>query len=214
MKRWRLLGVLVAATGLAAVGVPAATADAATTTVRSGMKITVDETIVTSTSCTLGAVISTSKALTAGHCGNVGQVVYSASGARVGTITANRITRQLDIAVITLAPRVASQQDAIDWDASFWRGQAVSKAGITTGYGQGVITEPRPVLRRAYGFSLAPPFVNQHATYSVDTTLRSEAGDSGAGVRDGRGRVVGILSSGDERSTAIAPVSKLPRDLR
>ncbi|WP_312035790.1 hypothetical protein [Gordonia paraffinivorans] len=190
------------------------TADAAAPQVRSGMKISVDETLVTSYSCTLGAVVSQSKALIAGHCGKVGQPVYDKSGTTIGKITANQITRKLDIAVITLAPRAVVRQDVIAWDSSFWKGQKLSKSGITTGFGTGAVVEPAPTLRTSRGFTLAPPFLNEHATYSVKTTLRSESGDTGAGVRDANGRIVGILSSGADDYTNIAPVSRLPQALR
>ncbi|MBY4572759.1 hypothetical protein ACN94_03970 [Gordonia paraffinivorans] len=212
MKRWRFLAVLTATAGL--VVAPAVTADAAVPKVRAGMEINVDETLITASSCTLGAVVSETKALTAGHCGKVGQVVYDRGGAPIGKITANEITRKLDIAVITLASHVATKLDVVGWNAVLEAGQPISKFGITTGHGTGQIIDSRPELITSQGFSLAPPFFLEQDTYSVKTTLRSQSGDSGAGVRDADGRVVGILSSGDDEHTFIAPVSRLPMRLR
>ncbi|AZG45108.1 chymotrypsin family serine protease [Gordonia insulae] len=212
--RIKMLVALVL-TALGVVAAPAVTADAAAPSVRSGMRISVDQSIVTEAHCTLGAVISRSKAITAGHCGNVGQVVRDNAGVRIGTISANRITRRLDIAVIALAPRTRVQRDVIDWTSTFRQGGAVSKAGVTTGFGRGVVTDPKPTLRTARGFSFAPPFLIEYPTYSVRSDLLSRSGDSGAGVRDASGRVVGILSAGSsDRNTLIAPVSMLPRHLR
>ncbi|ASR05373.1 trypsin-like peptidase domain-containing protein [Gordonia rubripertincta] len=210
--RIRALTALGASAAL--VSTPAVVADAATPTVRSGMEISIDDTVVTSNSCTLGAVISAKKALTAGHCGVVGRAVHDRTGKRIGTITANRVAQRLDIAVIGLVPRTAARIDPVDWNAKFGRGQLVWKSGITTGYGTGKVTDPAEVLRTSHGFSLAPPFLTSHESYSVQTSLRSESGDSGAGVRDSRGRVVGILSSATLEGTVVVPVSRLPRALR
>ncbi|MBA5846503.1 trypsin-like serine protease [Gordonia amicalis] len=210
--RFRALLALGASTAL--VAAPAAVADAAVLTVRSGMAVSIDDSLVTANSCTLGAVISRTKALTAGHCGDVGRPVYDQKGHRIGTITANRIARQLDIAVIRLAPRVSARIDTVDWDAKFHRGQLVWKSGITTGYGTGKVTDPAEVLRTSHGVSLTPPFLTSHDSYSIQTSLRSESGDSGAGVRNSRGQVVGILSSATIEGTVVVPVSRLPRALR
>lgn len=210
--RFRVLMALGASTALLAA--PAVVADAAVITVRSGMAISIDDTVVTSNSCTLGAVISRKKALTAGHCGDVGRPVFDHKGNRIGTITANRVARQLDIAVISLAPRASVRVDRVDWDARFHRGQLVWKSGITTGYGTGRVTDPAEVLRTSHGFSVAPPFLTSHDSYSILTSLRSESGDSGAGVQNSRGLVVGILSSATIEGTVVVPVSRLPRTLR
>ncbi|WP_232716860.1 trypsin-like peptidase domain-containing protein [Gordonia metallireducens] len=210
--RFRALTALGVSAAL--VTTPAVAADAATPTVRSGMAINIDDTVLTSNSCTLGAVISAKKALTAGHCGAVGRAVHDRTGRKIGTITANRIGQRLDIAVVGLAPRTSARIDTVDWDAKFHRGQLVWKSGITTGYGTGKVTDPAEVLRTSHGFSLAPPFLTSHDSYSVQTSLRSESGDSGAGVRDSRGRVVGILSSATLEGTGVVPVSRLPRALR
>ncbi|MEO9329481.1 trypsin-like serine protease [Gordonia aurantiaca] len=206
------MAVLTATAGL--VASPAVTADAAVPKVRAGMEINVEETLITASSCTLGAVVSQRKALTAGHCGKVGQVVYDRAGVPIGKITANESARKLDIAVITLAPRVSTKPDVVDFDAVLQAGQPISKYGITTGRGTGQIVDPRPELITSHGFSLAPHFFLEQATHSVKTTLRSQGGDSGAGVRDADGRVVGILSSGDDKYTFFAPVSRLPQRLR
>lgn len=210
--RFRALTALGASAAL--VTTPAVVADAATPTVRSGMAISIDDTVLTSNSCTLGAVISAKKALTAGHCGAVGRAVHDRTGKRIGTITANRIGQRLDIAVVGLAPRTSARVDAVNWDARFHRGQLVWKSGITTGYGTGKVTDPAEVLRTSHGFSLEPPFLTSHDSYSIQTSLRSESGDSGAGVRNSHGQVVGILSSATIEGTVVVPVSRLPRALR
>ncbi|MCH5641791.1 MULTISPECIES: S1 family peptidase [unclassified Gordonia (in: high G+C Gram-positive bacteria)] len=214
MRMKFLAGALLSVGAL--VAAPAVTAEAAPAlTVRSGMEIDVEETIVTASECTLGAVLSPRKALTAGHCGEVGRGVYDARGNRIGTITANRIAKGLDIAVITLVPRARVQIDRINWSGQFFRGQPVSKNGVTTGFGRGVVTDPKPTKRTARGFVYAPPFLLQHSTISIRTSLLSKAGDSGSGVRDASGRIVGIVSSGaSDRATAVAPVSYLPGYLR
>lgn len=91
----------------------------------------------------------------------------------------------------------------------------VTKNGVTTGFSRGVVTDPKPTKRTARGIVWAPPFLLQHSTVSVRTNLLSKAGDSGSGVRDASGRIVGILSSGSsDRNTAVAPVSMLPGYLR
>lgn len=214
MRRRFMAGVLLSVGMLAAA--PAVTAEAApATTVRSGMEIDVEESILTQSKCTLGAVVSPTRAITAGHCGEVGRAVYNARGTRIGTISANRITKGLDIAVIRLAPRQRVQVDRIDWNAGFFRGQVATKNGVTTGFSRGVVTDPKPTKRTARGIVWAPPFLLQHSTVSVRTNLLSKAGDSGSGVRDASGRIVGILSSGSsDRNTAVAPVSMLPGYLR
>ncbi|RPA10346.1 hypothetical protein EEB19_09125 [Gordonia sp. OPL2] len=208
------VAVAVLLSALTIGAAPAVSAQAATPMVRSGMAIEVDDTIVTSARCTLGAVLSRTKAITAGHCGDVGQGVFDGSGTRIGTISANQITRRLDIAVIRLAPRSRVVVDTVNWTSGFWRGQKVTKRGVTTGFGSGVITDPRPTVRTAQGFSFAPPFLIRQATVSVRSTLVSQSGDSGAGVRDAAGRVVGILSAGSGSDTLVAPVSALPASLR
>ena len=161
-----MAGVLLSVGMLAAA--PAVTAEAApATTVRSGMEIDVEESILTQSKCTLGAVVSPTRAITAGHCGEVGRAVYNARGTRIGTISANRITKGLDIAVIRLAPRQRVQVDRIDWNAGFFRGQVVTKNGVTTGFSRGVVTDPKPTKRTARGIVWAPPFLLQHSTVSV-----------------------------------------------
>ncbi|MGC5246088.1 trypsin-like serine protease [Gordonia sp. DT219] len=212
--RIKLLAALVlGAVGL--VAAPVATAQAAVPTVRSGMAINVDETIVTSTSCTLGAVVSPSKALTAGHCGHVGQVVYTDQGDVIGKITANQITRGLDIAVISLAPHTRAQLDSVAWGAAITKGERVTKMGVTSGFSAGTIADPKPTMRTAYGYSFAPPFLLQNSTVSVRAVLFSREGDSGSGIRDAGGNVVGILSAGaSDNDTLVAPVSLLPAGLR
>ncbi|MDL9939038.1 hypothetical protein QSJ18_20035 [Gordonia sp. ABSL1-1] len=212
-KKFLAAAVLVAGMVTAT---PAVTAEAApAVSVRSGMLIYVDETIITESKCTLGAVISPVKAITAGHCGEVGRSVYDNQGRKIGRISANRITKGLDIAVIRLVPRARVAVDTINWRSGFFRGQVVTKRGVTTGFTRGVISDPTPKRRTANGISFAPPFLVRHATVSVRANLRSAAGDSGAGIRDANGAIIGILSSGSsERSTAFAPVKLLPQYLR
>ncbi|WP_168697947.1 trypsin-like peptidase domain-containing protein [Gordonia paraffinivorans] len=210
----RLRALTSVGAALAVVGGPAAIADAAPPTVRSGMQISIDETILTVNNCTLGAVISRGKALTAGHCGALGRAVRDRHGNRIGTVAANHVGRKLDVAVISLAPRAEIRVDEIDWQPGFVRGQVVTKNGIATGSGRGKVTDPVPAVRTSAGFSLAPPFVDVHESYTISTTLRSEMGDSGAGVRNARGRVVGILSSGTADGARVVPLSKLPKALR
>ncbi|RPA58583.1 hypothetical protein EF294_15595 [Gordonia oryzae] len=204
---------VLSAAGL--VAAPVASAQAAAPTVRSGMEINVDETIITATSCTLGAVVSPTKALTAGHCGHVGQEVYDEHGVTIGRITANRITKGLDIAVIRLGRNTRAQIDSIGWSAPITKGERVTKNGVTTRFSAGTITDPKPKMRTAYGYSFAPPFLLQNTTISVRALLRSAEGDSGSGIRDAQGNVIGILSAGSsDTDTLIAPVSLLPANLR
>lgn len=213
--RVKLIAALVLS-ALALVVAPVATAQAApATAVRSGMKIEVDQSIVTSAVCTLGAVVSAKKAITAGHCGNVGQTVYTDRGVAIGRITANRINRGLDIAVIRLARNTRAQIDVVAWGSGFSKGEWLSKRGVTTGYTTGRVIDPKPTVRSAWGFTFAAPFLLRHTTASIRAQIRSAEGDSGSGVRDSSGRVVGILSAGaSSNDTLIAPVSLLPANLR
>ncbi|GAA1458410.1 hypothetical protein GCM10009619_15520 [Williamsia maris] len=189
-------------------------AAAATPQVRSGIEIDIDDTVFTTAVCTLGAVITPSKAVTAGHCGEVGKSVYDRNGVRIGSITANLLSRQADLAVISLARGVHGRVDAVDYASRFDRGQPVSKNGATSGFTTGYVTDPAFRKRVARGFVLRPPFLEAHTTVTVDSRLRSVSGDSGAGIRSG-GRIVGILSSGTDRDdTAFAPLSLLPPRLR
>lgn len=207
------IGVLLSMTALLAA--PAVTAQAAGPVVQSGMAIDVEETFITVGSCTLGGVLSQTRAITAGHCGQPGKAVYNSDGARIGSIGANRMDLGLDIAVVNLAPNVRVQVDSFDWSGSFYDGQVVSKAGITTGFTQGVVTNPVPTKRNIHGFSLAPPFLINAPTYSVDTNLHSKPGDSGSGIRDANGNIIGILSAGaTDNDTLFAPISMLPAHLR
>ncbi|MFT4042850.1 MAG: hypothetical protein QM673_06775 [Gordonia sp. (in: high G+C Gram-positive bacteria)] len=213
MKPTALLATVLGAV-IVALGVAPPPARAAALTVRSGIEIEVHQTLVTSSECTLGAVVSRVTALTAGHCGNVGQQVYNGAGRRVGTIVANRINRGLDIAVIRLAPATQVMLDAIDWSPSLRRGQPVTKFGVNSGFGRGVIIDPTPRMRGARGISLAPPFLILRDTVSVRSSLLARSGDSGSGVRDSSGRVIGIVSAGTETETLVAPVSLLHGHLR
>ncbi|GAB18607.1 hypothetical protein GOEFS_059_00420 [Gordonia effusa NBRC 100432] len=213
--RARFLASAILATAVAATA-PVAVAQAAPATpVRSGMEIRLPETPLTDAKCTLGVVVSPSRAYTAGHCGDVGKAVYTAKGKRIGTVTSNLgNTRHLDIAVITLARGTRAQVDAIDWSGRFVKGQRINKSGVTTGYTRGVITNPRAVLRGSHGFTLAPPFLKLHDGYSISATLRSAQGDSGGPIRNSSGRIVGILSGGSGSTTIFAPISRVPGYLR
>ncbi|MFW0792160.1 trypsin-like serine protease [Gordonia sp. CPCC 205333] len=200
-----------------AVTTPTAVAQAAPTTpVRSGMEINLPETPFTAAKCTLGVVISPSRAYTAGHCGDVGKAVYNTKGKRIGRITANLgNTRHLDIAVITLARGTSARVDAVDWSGRFAKGQPVTKFGVTTGRGRGVITNPKAKLRGAHGFSLAPPFLKLQDTFSISASLRAAPGDSGGPIRNSSGAVIGIMSTSNGNSAStFAPVSRVPGYLR
>lgn len=211
--RVSLFATLALAAGL--IAAPTAAAQAAPTTdVRAGMEIRVPESIITDAECTLGAVLSRTQALTAGHCGNPGQAVYNAADKRIGTIRSNLVGTRLDVAVVRLAPGTNAHVDDIDWSGRFVTGQRISKDGVTTGHTAGQITDPKPTLRHSHGFSLAPPFLKNDTTYSVAGRLRSDSGDSGAGIRDGAGRVIGILSAGSGGETVFAPLSRIPANLR
>lgn len=212
----RVLGV-VASVGVVAsilTGMGAGSAAAAGPVVFSGMRIETVDTPVTVATCTLGAVITPTRAVTAGHCGAVGKTVYTRSGVRLGRITTNLIGRHVDIAVITLAPGVRGRVDALDYTGRYVRGQAVSKQGASSGFSASRITDPVLRNRTARGYVLRPPFLELQTTLTVDTQLHSIAGDSGSGVRS-HGRVVGILSSNTANGhTAFAPLALIPPRLR
>ncbi|NMO01889.1 trypsin-like peptidase domain-containing protein [Gordonia sp. TBRC 11910] len=205
----------VLATALVAVA-PVAVAQAAPSTpVRSGMDIRIPQSIITDAKCTLGAVVSPTRAYTAAHCGATGKPVYNPDGARIGTITSNLGTsRHLDVAVITLVPGTSARVDAVDFSGHLVKGQSVSKYGVTTGLTRGTVLDPTPELLDAHGFSFAPPFLTLQETYSISTTLRSSEGDSGGGVRNSSGSVIGILSAGTGKMTTFAPLSRVPGYLR
>ncbi|GAB09532.1 hypothetical protein GOARA_043_00070 [Gordonia araii NBRC 100433] len=210
---------------------------APTAPVTSGMEIRTEKVLVdfgagqlvTPSKCTLGAVISPSRALTAGHCGKRGTKVYNAQRRKIGTITANLIGRRADIGVIALVPGLRVRVDSIDWGSRVAAGSPVSKSGITTGLTRGVVLDPRPKLARAVecppltpseACRVLPPalLVNQ-STYVVATNFRSRPGDSGSGVRNGSGQVVGIVSSipADPKAkqrSFYAPVALVPGHLR
>lgn len=214
-RRIAIGGAAAVISALGAVSLPVSVAQAAPVSVSSGMEINIDETLITVASCTLGAVVSPTTALTAAHCGTTGEAVFDSSGDQIGTITANLIGRQADIAVITLAPDVRAAVDPIDWSPGFYQGQAVSKDGISTGKTVGTVTDPTLTLRTAHGFSLAPPFFLTQSTLSIGTNIHSVSGDSGSGIRDADGDVVGILSSGATADdTQFTPVSLVPETLR
>ncbi|GAB09533.1 hypothetical protein GOARA_043_00080 [Gordonia araii NBRC 100433] len=221
------------AVGMAA---PAAAAPAAGgATITSGMEIRRPTTIITESKCTLGAVVSNTRALTAGHCGKRGEKIYTVKGDQIGTITSNLIGRHADIAVISLVPGARVKRDNIDWGARVAQGAAVSKSGATTGLSRGVVVNAKPKLIKAVECPVPGPFaiacafappsllVNQ-STYVVETTFRSESGDSGAGVRRGDGAIVGIVSSKaigatDSKQRPLqrsyyTPVSLVPGNLR
>lgn len=195
---------------------PVATAQAvAPPAIRSGMEINVRDSIITVSGCTLGAVIAPHRALTAGHCGNVGQPVLDGKENRIGSIVANRIDQGVDIAVIALDPQLRAQVDAIDWSGSFHRGQPVTKQGVTTGFGSGTVIDPTPTMRDANGFDLAPPFLINHVTVSISSTLVARPGDSGGPIREAGGRIVGIMSAASSDNTSVfTPVAALPANLR
>ncbi len=220
--------------GLAA---PAAAAPAAgDTTIASGMEIRRPTSIITEAKCTLGAVISKTRALTAGHCGKRGEQIFTVNGDKIGTITANLIGQHADIAVISLVPDQRVKVDNIDWSAKVTNGEAVSKSGATTGLSRGSVVNAKPKMIQAVecpvpgplaiACALAPPslLVNQ-STLVVETSFRSESGDSGAGVRRGTGGpIVGIVSSKaigatDAKNHEVTrsfytPVSLVPGNLR
>ena len=63
------------------------------------------------------AVINSTRALTAGHCGKKGEDLFNTNGDKIGTITTNLISRHADIAVVTLLPGQRVKVDRIDWGA-------------------------------------------------------------------------------------------------
>lgn len=215
---------------------PAAAAPTASDpTIASGMEIRHPTSIVTEAKCTLGAVISRTRALTAGHCGKRGEEIFTVKGDKIGTVTTNLISRHADIAVITLVPGQQVKVDTIDWVAKAGQNAAVSKFGATTGLSRGVVINPKPQMIDAVecpvpgplviACAFAPPslLVNQ-STFVVETSFRSEGGDSGAGVRLGGGPIIGIVSSKaigatDAKNREITrsyytPVSLVPANLR
>ncbi|MFT3899675.1 MAG: trypsin-like serine protease [Gordonia sp. (in: high G+C Gram-positive bacteria)] len=216
------------------------------TPVYSGMEIRINKPVAdlgvavlaTASKCTLGAVVSSGRALTAGHCGKRGTKIYTKSGAQIGTVTANLIGAKADIGVISLIRGLGTRVDSIDWSSRVAKGSPVSKSGITTGTTRGTVIDPRQKLLRAVecpypnlipGSSsilcaITPPqlLVNQ-STYVVETSFKSQPGDSGSGVRNGSGQVVGIVSSipqaVDAKGNPIirsfyTPVSRVPGNLR
>ncbi|QKT06878.1 trypsin-like serine protease [Gordonia sp. X0973] len=244
----RASALLTAALAPAAVALtigmaaPAAAAPAPSgAPVYSGMEITMEKTIVdlgsyglvTPAKCTLGAVVSNRRAITAGHCGKVGTKVYNAKGGQIGTITSNLISRRADLAVITLNPGLATKVDAINWSGSIAKGAPVSKTGITTGTTRGAVVNPKPQLLTAVECPLFTPgavcavippalLVNQH-TLVIEASFQSKPGDSGSGVRNGAGQIVGIVSSiptsTDAKGRPIirsfyTPISFTPGNLR
>ena len=73
----------------------------------------------------LGAVINSTRALTAGHCGKKGEDLFNTNGDKIGTITTNLISRHADIAVVTLLPGQRVKVDRIDWGAKVKQGEPV-----------------------------------------------------------------------------------------
>lgn len=219
--------------GVAAPAMAAPSTDQAV--IASGMEIRRPTTIITEAKCTLGAVINSSRALTAGHCGKKGEDLFTVGGDKIGTITTNLIGRHADIAVVTLVPGQRVKVDRIDWGATVRQGEAVSKLGATTGLSRGVVVTPKPQLIQAVECPLPGPFtiacafappsllVNQ-STLVVEASFLSEGGDSGAGVRANGGPIVGIVSSKalaatDSNNRQVTrsfytPVSLVPRNLR
>ncbi|MFT4199858.1 trypsin-like serine protease [Gordonia sp. (in: high G+C Gram-positive bacteria)] len=216
------------------------------TPVFSGMEIRIDKpiadlgvaTLATGAKCTLGAVVNSGRALTAGHCGKRGTKIYDKKGAQIGTVTANLIGARADISIVSLVRGMSTRVDSIDWGSRVAKGSPVSKTGITTGTTRGNVVDPRQKLLTAVecpypnlvpGSSsllcaVTPPqlLVNQ-STYVVESSFKSLPGDSGAGVRNGSGQIVGIVSSipqsVDAKGNPIirsfyTPVSRVPGNLR
>lgn len=206
------MAIAIGAGGALAAG--AGNAAAAGPVVRSGMEIRTQDTVIIGAKCTLGAVLSPRRAVTAGHCGPLGDTVRDARGKVIGRIVTNQFTRRVDLAVIALAPGVRGVVDRVDYSGRYFRGQVVSKAGVRTGFTRGQVTNPRYRTVIEQGTSLRPPFLINQPIIAISTNLYSAEGDSGAGIRNANGAVTAILSGGVGGRTDVTPLSLLPANQR
>lgn len=155
--------------------------------------------------CTL-TVISTSYALTAGHCGQEGKRV-SAYGVDIGEITFNGLQRGTgyDFAKIQLKPGVSTAPQAADFSYSPRKGDVISRSNYWSDPITGSVSDP--ALR-----SVTAAF--DDTTYRVrvwTAALESYEGNSGSPIYY-RGKVVAILKGGpigNYQVTTVTPLSEM-----
>lgn len=136
----------------------------------------------TTVSCTMGFV--TEKfAYTAKHCGETGQKVFI-DNKQIGFV-AGESTRD-DLLQIKLFSKIDKKISKITYD-NVIIGEHVSKYGIKTGYTEGEITG----LPTKTNFKVNDEKRN---TIAFTTSMCVEQGDSGSGVLNNKGEIIGIVS--------------------
>lgn len=157
--------------------------------------------------CSLGPVLSKTEAVTARHCGKVGDTIFH-NQKFIGTIT--RVSKNIDISYIRVASSVNVQVNKFDNEELF-KGQAVTKRGATTGVTTGYVTKEKEELVE----------IENHVVIPVrKSNMKVNVGDSGAAVYNERGEVVGIVSAKETvggffseitpQDSYITPLSLLP----
>ena len=162
--------------------------------------------------CTLGAVLSRTKGVTASHCGFPGAKVYTTDGKVIGTMTG--FIPGSDIGFFSIN---SSAVEAIPSKLGIVPkvGDPVSKKGSTTGVTNGTIKVRNSTTVEGYRPSRATQWGLSHIEGLNDskffnnriaksrlslTDMCVRKGDSGAPVYDSAGRVVGIVSATNANS--------------
>lgn len=133
-------------------------------------------------SCTLGFVTE-NFAYTAKHCGETGQKVLI-DNKQIGFV-AGESTRD-DLLQIKLFSKIDKKISKITYD-NVTIGEHVSKYGIATGHTEGEVTG----LPTKTNFNVNDEKRN---TIAFSTNMCVEKGDSGAGVLNDKGEIIGIVS--------------------
>lgn len=132
--------------------------------------------------CSLGAILSNSHAITARHCGDVGDKIYH-NGNFLGTVT--RVNTKTDIGHIALSKDAKVVVSKLNY-APLVKGQKLYKIGRSTGKTWGIVTKDKEESR-------TPIFAKERLVR--ETTMHMAQGDSGGAVFNEKDEVVAITSA-------------------
>lgn len=133
--------------------------------------------------CSLGPIINKKQAITAVHCGDVGESLYH-NLKFIGTIA--KVSKHSDISFINLADDVNVVVNKINY-APMYAGQHIHKFGATTGESDGIVLDKVDVNYGLEGNVIVP---------MRESTMLTRKGDSGAAVYNDDNEVVGLVSAG------------------